>query len=65
MTVNTDPRFRQSRFEGAQKPRRYSAEGRGGDTATRRSYFAESARKNQYQHADRIRIEKSKFAREE
>ena len=61
--TNTDPRFRQSRFEGAEKPRQYSAEGRGGDTAMRRGYFAESAARNQYKHP--VRVQKEPYAREE
>jgi hypothetical protein len=38
---NTDPRFQQSRFQSAEKPRRYSAEGRSGDDASRKAAFEE------------------------
>ena len=65
MATNTDPRFAQKRFEGAEKPRRYADEGRiGGATAASRRVHAVSDEKYQYHHpvrameASRARVEK-------
>ncbi len=63
--ANTDPRFQQSRFRGAEKPRKEHAEGASGAKADalRKAYFEESARRNQYCHP--VVVGKEPFAREE
>lgn len=61
----SDPRYAPSVRQGAPEPKRFSAEGRAGDLAARKAYFAQSAERNQYAHADKIVIAKSPTAREE